>query len=136
MLIPSARPFAFRLTRGADLKQSILDATRANGMGAGCVLSVVGCLSTLRIRLADGETLLCLEKDFEIIAVSGTLTSDHAHLHISVADKQGAVLGGHLCEGTIVSHTAEICLMGFENYVFTRAFDPDTGFTELVINES
>ncbi|WP_255555374.1 PPC domain-containing DNA-binding protein [Enterovibrio paralichthyis] len=131
----SAKPLVFRLTRGADLKQSILTAIQNNDIKAGCVASVVGCVSKLVIRLADGNSTLSREEDFEIISVSGTLTPEHAHLHISVADAQGAMLGGHLCDGTIVSHTAEVCLLVFDSYEFSREPDPDTGYTELVIRQ-
>ncbi len=124
----------FRLTRGDDLKQSILASIQNNAIQAGCVASVVGCLSKLSLRLADGHSVTTLEGAFEIIAVSGTLTSEHVHLHLSAADRDGKMIGGHLMEGSIVSHTAEVCLLSFPTMVFTREFDEDTGYTELVVN--
>ncbi|MEZ8142488.1 PPC domain-containing DNA-binding protein [Enterovibrio sp. FF113] len=128
-------PQAFRLTRGADLKLSILDAIRYHNIPAGCVASVVGCLSRLVIRTADGKSTIDIHEDVEIISVSGTLTPDHVHLHIAVANKQGEVVGGHLMEGSIVSHTAEVCLFSFPNMSFTREFDGGTGYTELVVGK-
>ena len=131
---PHVSPIAFRLTRGADLKQSILASVHTNAIQAGCVASVVGCLSTLSLRLADGHSVVTLEGAYEIIAVSGTLTPEHVHLHLSAADREGKMIGGHLMEGSIVSHTAEVCLLSFPAMAFTRAFDEDTGYTELVVN--
>ncbi|WP_028025598.1 PPC domain-containing DNA-binding protein [Enterovibrio calviensis] len=129
----SVQPIAFRLTRGADLKQSIFDAVKANQIQAGCVVSVVGCLSSLNMRLADSTTVFQKNACFEILSLSGTLTPEHLHLHISVADEEGRAWGGHLLDGTIVSHTAEVCLLVFPSYQFAREFDADTGYTELVV---
>ncbi|WP_407333084.1 PPC domain-containing DNA-binding protein [Enterovibrio sp. 27052020O] len=128
-------PVAFRLTRGADLKLSIFNAVKHHKLPAGCVASVVGCLSHLVIRTADGKSTLNIHDDVEIVSVSGTLTPDHVHLHIAVANKQGDMIGGHLMEGSIVSHTAEVCLLSFPQMAFTREFDEETGYTELVVSE-
>ncbi|WP_283130688.1 PPC domain-containing DNA-binding protein [Enterovibrio norvegicus] len=127
-------PIAFRLTRGADLKHSILASVQSNNIQAGCIVSVVGCLSTLSLRLADGHSVVTLEGAYEIIAVSGTLTPEHVHLHLSAADREGKMIGGHLMEGSIVSHTAEVCLLSFPAMAFTREYDDDTGYTELIVS--
>ncbi len=124
---------AFRLERGADLKSSILEAVSELNITAGCVLSVVGCLSKAEIRLADENESVVLEGPLEIIQLSGTLTPLHVHLHMSVSDRQGSVRGGHVLEGCTVSHTAEVCLMAFNGLTFSREFDESTGFTELTI---
>ncbi len=56
-------------------------------------------------------------------------------MHISLADKNGAVIGGHLKEGCLVGSTAEICIEELDNYILTREFDETTGYKELVITE-
>ncbi|WP_318453006.1 PPC domain-containing DNA-binding protein [Photobacterium leiognathi] len=126
-------PHAFRLTQGADLKESILQYIQNNQIQAGSLLSCVGCLKKAVIRLADESKTIELAGPLEILTLSGTLTPSHVHLHISVADAKGAVIGGHLVEGSIVSYTAEICLASFSNLVFSRAFDTETQFEELTI---
>ena len=126
-------PHAFRLTQGADLKQSILTFVNREAIRAGSLLSCVGCLSHAAIRLANESQSLELEGPLEILTLSGTLTPEHVHLHISLADKTGQVYGGHLIEGCVVSYTAEVCLVAYENLSFTRQPDPQTGFTELVV---
>ncbi|PMN88223.1 PPC domain-containing DNA-binding protein [Enterovibrio norvegicus] len=127
-------PIAFRLARGADLKQSVLASVQSNNIQAGCIASVVGCLSRLSLRLADGHSVVTIDGAYEIIAVSGTLTPEHVHLHLSAADSEGKMIGGHLMEGSIVSHTAEVCLLSFPAMAFTREYDDDTGYTELVVS--
>ncbi|MGF1736746.1 PPC domain-containing DNA-binding protein [Photobacterium satsumensis] len=126
-------PHAFRLTLGTDLKSSILAYVQQENIKAGSLLSCVGCLSHASIRLANESESLELAGPLEILTLSGTLTPEHVHLHISVADKSGRVYGGHLQEGSIVSFTAEVCLAEYANLSFTRELDATTGFTELVV---
>jgi uncharacterized protein len=128
------QPHAFRLTQGNDLKASVLAYVKANSINAGSLLSCAGCLTTARIRLADESQSLTLDGPLEILTLSGTLTADHIHLHISVADKNGRVFGGHLMDGNIVSYTAEICLLSFTEQHFSREYDALTGFDELVVD--
>ena len=62
------------------------------------------------------------------------MTPAHLHLHISVVDKDGRVYGGHLVEGTVL-YTCEVCGLVYQNLVFSREHDDDTGFTELKVQE-
>ncbi|MGR5061899.1 PPC domain-containing DNA-binding protein [Photobacterium sp. DNB22_13_2] len=126
-------PHAFRLTLGTDLKWSILAYVQQQDIKAGSLLSCVGCLSHASIRLANESESLELAGPLEILTLSGTLTPEHAHLHVSVADKSGRVYGGHLQDGSIVSYTAEVCLAEYTNLSFSRELDTTTGFTELVV---
>ncbi|KLV03764.1 DNA-binding protein [Photobacterium aquae] len=128
-------PHAFRLTQGDDLKQAVLAYIQGHHILAGSLISGVGCLSAAEIRLANEKNEITLSGPLEILTLSGTLTPEHVHLHISVADAEGKVTGGHLMDGCIVSYTAEICLVEYGNMVFSREVDLATGFTELVIDK-
>ena len=127
-------PHAFRLTQGQDLKQAILSYVQQHQLQAGSLLSGIGCLSHANIRLADASQVKSLPGPLEIVSLMGTLTPEHVHLHIVVADQHGHVCGGHLMEGSLVSHTAEICLAPYSNLHFHREFDANTGYTELVVS--
>ncbi|MGF1732309.1 PPC domain-containing DNA-binding protein [Photobacterium kasasachensis] len=129
-------PHAFRLTQGADLKEAIFDYVKRESIQAGSILSCVGCLASANIRLADESQSMCLAGPLEILTLSGTLTPTHVHLHISVADKNGVVYGGHLMDGSEVSYTAEVCLASYGNLAFNRKLDPETGFDELVVEKT
>lgn len=59
--------------------------------------------------------------------------SSGAHLHMSVADAQGQVTGGHVAYGCSVRTTAEVLLVLLPEWSFTRVLDPHTGFLELVV---
>jgi len=123
----------FRLTKSSDLKKEIESYTINNKI-SGVILCAVGCLSKLSIRLADGESILEKEGMFEIVSITGTLSEDGVHIHISVSDESGNTIGGHLKDGCIVNTTAEIVLNIFDNIKFKREYDENTGYDELVIN--
>lgn len=122
----------FRLKRGMDLKSEIENYVIKNKI-SGVILCCVGCLSKLTIRLADGEKTLEQEGQFEIVSITGTLSVDGVHIHISVSDNDGNTIGGHLKNGCIINTTAEICLLSMDNIKFNREFDEETGYKELVI---
>lgn len=129
-------PYATRLTRGTDLKQAIADQVRLHDLQAGSIASCVGCLSNISIRLAGARETLELQGEFEIVSLIGTLTPEHQHLHISVADTKGNVLGGHLLADNIIDTTAELIIHGYSHLSFEREFDQSTGFSELVVTKS
>ena len=124
----------FRLTKGMDLKKEIEEYT-INNKVSGVILCSVGCLSKLVIRLADGKSIWEKEGMFEIVSVTGTLSEDGVHIHISVSDENGITIGGHLKDGCIVNTTAEVVLKTFEDIKFKREYDETTGYNELVIKK-
>lgn len=128
-------PIAIRLSQGADLKNAIALLVNQHNIQAGNVASCVGCLSSVNLRLAGAQETLQLNEPLEIVSVMGTLTLEHQHIHISVADSKGSVIGGHLLEGSIIDTTAELIIHSYPALYFSREFDVSTGFTELVVNE-
>lgn len=125
---------SFRLTKGMDLKKEI-EEYAINNKISGVILSSVGCLTKLAIRLADGETVIEREEPFEIVSVMGTLSKDGVHLHISVSDSEGNTIGGHLKNGCIINTTAEVVMLEIDNVKFSREFDESTGYDELVVRK-
>lgn len=123
-----------RLLPGEDLKQRIDRLAWERGWRAACVLTCAGSLSNALIRFADDEDVTRIPGPLEIISLSGTIASfGGSHLHISVADGKGRIVGGHLKEGSIIRTTAEIVVGVLEGYAFHREIDPETGFAELVV---
>jgi uncharacterized protein len=123
---------AMRLTPGSDLRQDLARIAREQRLDAAFVLSAVGSLDVVVLRYAGVEAATILKGDYEIISLAGTLGPDGVHLHMSVADSEGRVLGGHVAEGCRVRTTAEVVLGIADGWVFKRQFDPETGFRELV----
>lgn len=123
-----------RITRGDDLKKVLAEIVTQHSIRAGSIASCVGSLSALNIRLAGAEQTLSLEAPFELVSLMGTLTAKHQHVHIAVSDTQGRVWGGHLLKGCLIDTTAELIIHHYPDLVFQRAFDEQTGFSELVVD--
>ena len=126
---------AFRLTKGMDLKKSIEQYVVDKEMKSGVILSAVGCLYQVCLRTADGVTVKTINEDHEIVSATGTLSMDGCHIHVSLSDGNLQTIGGHLKDNCLVNSTAEIVLAEFDDIKFTREFDENTGYKELVIKE-
>lgn len=122
-----------RLGPGRDLRRTLEAWMVDQSEQAGCVISAVGSLSVLRLRLAGAAEATTIRGDLEILGLAGTLSADGAHLHITIADSTGAVLGGHLAAGSLVRTTAELVLGLLPDWHFSRRLDPATGCAELLI---
>ena len=57
---------------------------------------------------------------FEIVGLTGTLSKNGSHMHISISDSTGKTIGGHLLKGCIVYTTAEIILQSTTELNFKR----------------
>ncbi|MYN15596.1 DUF296 domain-containing protein [Rugamonas sp. FT107W] len=125
---------ALRLDPGDDLRAALVAALLASGHEAGYVLQGVGSLSVAQLRYAGQPQPDTLRGDLEILTLAGSLSADGAHLHMSVSDAQGRVLGGHVCAGCVVRTTAELLLALLPGRRFTRELDPRTGYPELKIS--
>jgi predicted DNA-binding protein with PD1-like motif len=121
------RTIAVRLRPAADLKGELVALAARQRIPAGWVLTCVGSLSQVRLRLAGGAEPATWQGTFEIIALTGTLSQDGGHLHLAVADHQGRTVGGHLAEGCTVRTTAEVVLGADDVLLFAREHDPATG---------
>ncbi|MGI9876588.1 PPC domain-containing DNA-binding protein [Vibrio chagasii] len=128
-------PIATRLTRGQDLKLELQKLVTKHNVAAGSISSCVGCVSQINIRLANANHTKLIKAPFEIVSVMATLTPNHQHVHISVADENGDVIGGHLLEGTIIATTAELIIHRYDTLTFSREHDDSTGYTELTISD-
>lgn len=127
------KTYSLRLKRGKDLRKELMNFTIKNGIKAGCILTCVGCVTRATLRLADGKTVKDFENNYEIVSLTGTLCEDGVHLHISLGDDEGRVIGGHMKDGCLVGTTAEIVIASLEGVNFKREFDEETGYDELKI---
>lgn len=125
--------YIFRLHRGDDLKQSILEFCRMNNINSGIIACAVGCCSKVKFRLAGAESFYEDERDYEIVSIMGTISKDGVHIHISFADNTGKVVGGHLTEGCIINTTCEVSIIKSDKYKLSREYDEETCYKELVI---
>jgi predicted DNA-binding protein with PD1-like motif len=131
------RMIATRLRKGQDLKSSIEKLVKAMDVSAATVISGVGSLSSATLRMAgaqaDKQDIRTLDGPFEIVSLVGNIGLGRTHLHMSVSDKTGAVIGGHVKAGCTVDTTVELVLAVEDNLVFDEETDAQTGFGELSI---
>lgn len=127
------KTYAFRLHPGQDLRAEIDKFVVEKDIKAGAILTCVGNLSKVILRMPDAKVIKTFEGSFEIVSLVGTVERGNSHLHIAVSDSEGNLLGGHLKVGSIVGVTAEIIIGELENTSFKRVFDEKTGYEELVV---
>lgn len=126
------KTLVLRLQPGDSLRPAIEAALRTAGCKAGFVLSGIGSLDRVELRLAGAEKALTLESPVEILTLAGSIASNGSHLHMSVAHASGQVLGGHAGPGCRVRTTAEILLALLPDWELRRELDAATGYAELL----
>jgi uncharacterized protein len=129
-----ARLWVLRLHPGDDLVDSIMEFARQHAINAGGIVTCVGSLDRASLRYANQnnyENLDAKGQHFEIVSLVGTFSTTDCHLHLALANEQGAVFGGHVNSGNKVYTTAEIVIVEGLDWKFRREKDPDTTYREL-----
>lgn len=129
----SIEPYTFRLKPGQDLLNEINREIIKLNIESGCIICGVGSLTTATIKLANREYTSSFTGHFEIVSITGTVSTHGSHIHISIADENGDSRGGHLVEGCKIFTTAEIVLAIFPTIVYKREYCEFSGYEELVI---
>jgi predicted DNA-binding protein with PD1-like motif len=123
-----------RLKPGEKLKELIQQYVNTNHIKAGWISSCVGSLTKYNLRFANQPSEANATGHFEIVSLTGTLSENGSHLHMSISDSTGKVIGGHLLDGNIVFTTAEIVILEDPGFEFKREKDGTTDWPELQIN--
>jgi uncharacterized protein len=110
----SLRSHIIRLWPGQDLLKSIEEYIAAKKLKAGWMVTCVGSLTHLSLRMAGQPIATKIHSKsttWEILSLVGTLSRHKdSHLHLCVSDKTGKTIGGHVMEGNIVHTTAELVI--------------------------
>ena len=125
-----------RLPPESDLRQALEAVLRVHPCRAAFVLAGIGSLREARLRLGGQEGTVTMRDELEILTLAGSLSPDGAHLHMSLADSAGRVIGGHVAQGCVVRTTAEVLVAMLPEWSFTREVDPVTGFAELAVRSA
>jgi len=126
--------YTFRLKPGQDLFDEIEQFVAGKKIEAGCVLCSVGSLTQAAIRLANLESHTEFEGYFEIVSLTGTVSTHGSHLHVSISASNGKTIGGHLVPGCKIYTTAEVVLAAFPDIIYKRELlTNDSGYEELVV---
>jgi uncharacterized protein len=131
----SENTYAIRLKPGMDLKKSIQAFVNEKKLHAAWIATCAGSLTNYSIRFANQQKSDSGSGHFEIVSLTGTLSDNGSHMHISISDSTGRTIGGHLQEGCIIYTTAEIIIQSTDKLLFKRAKDGTTLWEELQVEE-
>jgi predicted DNA-binding protein with PD1-like motif len=129
------RVYVFRLKPGEDLRKNIEAIVKEKNIEAGWINTCVGSLTDYTIRFANQQEGMHGWGHFEIVSLTGTVSVNGSHLHISISDSTGKTIGGHLLEGCKIYTTAEIVIGTTTAYEFKRMKDGTTEWEELQVIE-
>jgi len=127
--------YAFRLKPGQDLKTEIQKLVNEKQIKAGWIATCAGSLTKYNIRFANQPNGSIDSGHFEIVSLTGTVSVNGSHIHISISDSTGKTIGGHLIEGCTIYTTAEIVILSSNELVFKREKDGTTEWEELQVEE-
>lgn len=124
---------ALRLKPGEDLRSSIENYVKENKISAGWITTCAGSLTKYNIRFANQQNGSTVSGHFEIVSLTGTVSVNGCHIHISISDSSGRTIGGHLLQGCSIYTTAEIIIQSTPDLIFKREKDGTTPYEELKI---
>ncbi len=131
----SLHTHVLHLKPGQDLKKEIAAFAQKNKIEAGWIVTCAGSVTSYAIRFANKDSVTSGIGHFEIVSLTGTVSTNGMHLHISISDSTGKTIGGHLADGNIIYTTAEIVLQQSTDLKFTREKDGSTHWEELQIEK-
>ncbi len=123
---------AYRFKPGEDLYDALESSVQTAALDAAAIVTVVGSLTCASLRLASKESGSLFQGPFEIVSCVGTLSKHGSHIHLSVSDKDGEMLGGHLMPGSLIYTTAEVVIVDLSaGWCFERKQCQESGYLEL-----
>lgn len=120
-----------RLRPGEDVRITLASWATDNAVEAAAIVSAVGSLTHAHIRYADRADGIMTAAELEVCTLSGTLSKHGMHLHLAVADRDGAMFGGHVLEGCLVRTTLELVIQEVGDVRMIRTRDEQTTYDEL-----
>jgi predicted DNA-binding protein with PD1-like motif len=126
---------ALRLQPGDDVMQSLVSFAADKNIRAGFIASCVGSLLHCTIRFANQPSGTVVgPAHFEIVSLVGTVAVSGCHVHISLSDGEGKMVGGHLMVGSAVYTTCELVIGDLVDVAFGREPCAKSGYDELAVH--
>ncbi len=132
---PETRSYIVRLKPGQELKTELARLARENDLQAASIVSAVGSLTDVSLRLANQPDATRYTGHFEVVSLSGYLAANEFHVHMAVSDGEGRTIGGHVMDGNRVYTTLVVVIDEHLRLRYRREHDPASGYDELVIDE-
>lgn len=124
-----------KVPSGTDIVQCLRDFTAKHNLRAAFLIHCTGQICKAKIRLAEAtagfDPIREVSGICQIESLVGTL-SNGRHLHVSLTDKHGEVVGGHVFGPLVASGTVEAVVGECRDLSFIRSHDIQTGYGELV----
>jgi len=120
-----------RLERGEDVIKSLETLIEQTGIRSAVVTCGIGMLVEGEIGYFDGKAYLTrpIDGPHELVSMQGTITTRGEiviHLHVSLAGRDHALIGGHLKRG-VVGVVGEVAILKVDDLPMSRKLDPGTG---------
>lgn len=129
------RVHTLRLHPGADVMPELKKYIASNQIEAGYIMTAVGSLTQFNLRFANQNDGTQAEGHFEVVSLTGLLSTEGNHIHLSVSDSTGRTIGGHLLDGNLVYTTLEVVIGEDLDHIYQRETDPTFGYKELVVKK-
>jgi predicted DNA-binding protein with PD1-like motif len=133
--------FIGKLSHGGDLLEEITDICRKENIRLGRI-EALGAVQRARLGFYDQQTheyhFQDIDQPLEITKLVGNVSlkdgNPFVHAHITLTDKKGNAMGGHLAPGTLV-FACEIILEVLDGPILERGFDRMTGLPLWELSE-
>ncbi|NLO91882.1 MAG: DNA-binding protein [Elusimicrobia bacterium] len=131
----TGRTYIFKLNKGDDLLNELQEFCRDNQIKCG-IIKGIGAVSCATLGFFDQKkkkyNKVKHDRAFEILSLLGNISlmeeKPMVHLHASMCDDQGGLVGGHLMGGTTV-FACEIFVQELVGAPKMRKLDKVTGIT-------
>lgn len=105
----TGRTYIFKINKGKDLLEALTDFCHDNQIKCG-IVSGIGALENATLNYYDQAKKKydkrTITKQTEILNIAGNVSimdnRSNVHVHLTLADQEGVVTGGHLVVGTKV----------------------------------
>ncbi len=134
-LQPEVHSYIIRLKPGQELKTELARLAKEQGLKAASIVSAVGSLTDVSLRLANQPEASHYSGHFEVVSLSGYLAENEFHVHMAVSDAEGKTIGGHVMEGNLVYTTLVVVIDEHLRDRYGREFDPASKYDELVVKQ-
>jgi len=132
-IVPTIRIHTIRLLPGQDVLPQLKKIVAEKNIQAGFIMSAVGSLTQYHIRFANQPEGTKGTGHFEVVSLTGLLSVNGNHVHISVSDSTGRTIGGHLLDSNLVYTTLEVVIGEDPDHVYHRETDSTYGYKELMV---